>query len=166
MSKRVAMIAVVAMMVAAHVLWFPGRRPGTIIRPRNSGATRPSPPRFPATRPSPPPPTTGASPSPRPEVPPSFGGARDPFGGADDLRDVPDGERAGDSGAGERVLHRPVGVPQQLERGGAPVPLPGHPGRREPDAAEARGPRPDDVPPYRVWGRAPAAGSVHLLPLQ
>jgi hypothetical protein len=68
-------------------------------------------------------------------------GLRDPLGGADDVRDVPDGERAGDAGAGERVLLRPVGVPEQLERErrpDAPVPLPGHPRRREPDAAQAR----------------------------
>jgi hypothetical protein len=156
MSKRVAMIIVVVAMIVAseagapeeHPLWFPGRWPGT-IRPRSNKAVTARLPRrsnkaaaahdrrFRQ-------PQAGGSAVIRFRVHPAVvlaDGLRDPLGGADDVRDVPDGERAGDAGAGGRVLLRPVGVPEQLERErrpDAPVPLPGHPRRREPDAAQAR----------------------------
>jgi len=95
-------------------------------------------------------------------------GLRDAAGGADDLRDVSDGERVGDPHAAERVLQRARGLPEHLVGGGGrrpdpAVPVPGDPGRRQQDAAQACGSRPDDVSAHRLRRRASTPGPLHLL---
>ena len=95
-------------------------------------------------------------------------GLRDAAGGADDLRDVSDGERVGDPHAAERVLQRARGLLERLVGGGgrrpdAAVPVPGDPGRRQQDAAQACGSRPDDVSAHLLRRRASTPGPLHLL---
>ena len=95
-------------------------------------------------------------------------GLRDAAGGADDLRDVSDGERVGDPHAAERVLQRARGLPERLVGGGGrrpdpAVPVPGDPGRRQQDAAQACGSRPDDVSAHLLRRRASTPGPLHLL---